>query len=97
MEEDAKFLKSLGLNCVRIPVNHRHFIDDLHPDTIKEEGFKLVDRIVDICAAEGIYTIIDLHTTPGGQNGGWHADSGCNRAHFWEHKVSISIKPVSRR
>lgn len=66
--EDAKFLKSLGLNCVRIPINHRHLMDDLNPDTIKEDGFKLIDRIVDACAAEEIYTIIDLHTFPGGQS-----------------------------
>lgn len=24
-EEDAKFFKSLGLNCIRIPFNYRHF------------------------------------------------------------------------
>lgn len=59
---DAKFFKSIGLNCLRIPINHRHFMDDLEPDVIKPEGFRLVDRIVDICAAEGIYTIIDMHT-----------------------------------
>jgi beta-glucosidase/6-phospho-beta-glucosidase/beta-galactosidase len=66
--EDAKFLKSLGLNCVRIPINHRYLMDDLNPDTIKQDGFKLIDTIVDVCAAEGLYTIIDLHTFPGGQS-----------------------------
>ena len=24
-EEDAKFFKSLGLNCIRLPFNYRHF------------------------------------------------------------------------
>ena len=24
-DEDAKFFKSLGLNCIRIPFNYRHF------------------------------------------------------------------------
>jgi hypothetical protein len=66
--EDAKFLKSLGLNCVRIPINHRYLMDDLNPDNIKQDGFKLIDTIVDVCAAEGLYTIIDLHTFPGGQS-----------------------------
>ena len=85
-EEDAKFLASLGLNCVRIPINHRHFMDDEKDFEIKESGFKLVDRVVEACAAEGIYTILDMHTFPGGQNQGWHSDSGINRALFWEHK-----------
>lgn len=62
--EDAKFFASLGLNCVRIPINHRHFMDDLNPGVIKESGFHLIDRIVELCAAEGIYTILDLHTFP---------------------------------
>ncbi|EMC97975.1 glycoside hydrolase family 5 protein [Baudoinia panamericana UAMH 10762] len=84
--EDAKFFASLGLNCIRIPINHRHFMDDLQPDVIKQDGFRLVDRIVEACAAEGIYTILDMHTFPGGQNQGWHSDSGLHRATFWEHR-----------
>ncbi|BFZ62130.1 endo-1,4-beta-glucanase [Saitoella coloradoensis] len=83
---DAKFLKSLGMNCLRIPINHRHFMDDRNPGVIKASGFKLVDRIVDACAAEGIYTVLDLHTCPGGQNQGWHSDSGIHKALFWEFK-----------
>src|SRR5215216_3413332 len=30
-EEDAAFLASLGMNCVRLPVNYRHFEDDMNP------------------------------------------------------------------
>ncbi|KAK1051050.1 endo-1,4-beta-glucanase [Friedmanniomyces endolithicus] len=83
---DAKFFASVGLNCIRIPMNHRYFMDDMNPSVIKPEGFKLVDRIVDLCSAEGIYTILDMHSFPGGQNGGWHSDSGLHRAMFWEFK-----------
>ena len=68
MPEDARFLASLGLNCIRIPINYRHFIRDDDPTVIRQEGFRLIDRIVDMCAAEGLYTIIDMHTFPGGQN-----------------------------
>jgi len=45
-----------------------------------------LDRVVDICARHGIYTILDLHTAPGGQNGGWHCDAGTHSANFWVHK-----------
>lgn len=27
-----------------------------------------------------------MHTAPGGQSGGWHADSGTHIANFWVHK-----------
>lgn len=77
----------MGLNCLRIPINHRHFLKDLSPQgAVEESGFALIDRIVDLCAEAGIYTIIDMHTFPGGQNQGWHSDSGLHRATFWEYK-----------
>ncbi|KAN0091233.1 glycoside hydrolase family 5 protein [Tylopilus felleus] len=37
-EEDAKFFKSLGLNCIRLPFNYRHFEDDMNPRVLKQEG-----------------------------------------------------------
>jgi aryl-phospho-beta-D-glucosidase BglC (GH1 family) len=85
-ESDAKFFKSLGLNAIRIAVNYRHFEDDMNPRVLKQEGFKHLDRVIDLCAKEGIYTIIDLHTAPGGQNTDWHADAGTHIANFWIHK-----------
>lgn len=85
-EEDAKFYKSLGLNCIRIPFNYRHFEDDMNPRLLKQNGFKHLDRVVNLCAKEGIYSILDLHVLPGGQSPGWHADNRTNHPLFWEHK-----------
>jgi hypothetical protein len=84
--DDAKFYKSLGLNSIRIPINYRHFEDDMNPRVLKQSGFKHLDRVVDLCAKEGIYSIIDLHVLPGGQSPGWHADNRTNHPLFWEHK-----------
>ncbi|KAM5540016.1 hypothetical protein V8D89_006156 [Ganoderma adspersum] len=85
-DEDAAFFKSLGLNCIRLPFNYRHFEDDMNPRVLKPEGFKHLDRVIDLCAKHGIYTILDLHTAPGGQNTDWHSDTGTHIAKFWEHK-----------
>ncbi|WYZ36819.1 hypothetical protein EsH8_II_000325 [Colletotrichum jinshuiense] len=85
-EADAALYASLGLNCLRIPFNYRHFIDDDNPSVIKKSGFELLDRIVNICAKYNIYVILDLHAVPGGQNQDWHSDSGLSRALFWEFK-----------
>ncbi|PSN62349.1 glycoside hydrolase [Corynespora cassiicola Philippines] len=85
-EKDAEFLASLGMNSIRIPVNYRHFEDDMNPGVIKQEGFRLVDRVVNACAKHGIYVIIDLHTAPGGQNQDWHSDSGITKALFWKFR-----------
>jgi endoglucanase len=83
---DAAFVRSLGLNLVRLPVNYRHFEDDMAPMTIRESGLRYLDRVIDICAAHGIYTIIDLHALPGFQNQHWHSDNPTQVALFWKHK-----------
>ncbi|KZP22907.1 glycoside hydrolase family 5 protein [Athelia psychrophila] len=85
-DADAAFFKSLGLNAIRLPFNYRHFEDDMNPRVLKPEGFKHLDRVIDLCAKHGIYTILDLHTAPGGQNVDWHADHGTHIAAFWTHK-----------
>jgi len=84
--QDAAFVHSLGLNLLRLPVNYRHFEDDSAPLVIRESGLRRLDRVIDICAAHGIYTIIDLHALPGYQNQHWHSDNPTHVALFWKHK-----------
>jgi len=85
-EDDAALFASLGFNCLRVPFNHRHFMDNDNPSVIKQSGFALLDRIVDICGKHNIYVVLDLHTAPGGQNQDWHCDSGVHHALFWEFR-----------
>ncbi|TFK51286.1 glycoside hydrolase [Heliocybe sulcata] len=85
-EPDAQFFKSLSLNCIRIAISYRHFEDDANPRVLKPEGFKHLDRVIALCAKYQIYTIIDMHSAPGGQNGGWHCDAGIHIPTFWMHK-----------
>lgn len=47
-EKDAQFLASLGFNSLRLPLNYHHFEDDMDPMVIKEEGFKHVDRVIEL-------------------------------------------------
>lgn len=47
-EADAKFFADLGLNCLRLPFNYRHFEDDMNPRVLKTSGFKHLDRVVDL-------------------------------------------------
>lgn len=48
LEDDAKFFASLGLNCIRLPFNYRHFEDDMNPRVLKESGFKHLDRVIEL-------------------------------------------------
>lgn len=85
-EDDAAFLQSLGLNVVRVPVNYRQFERDAEPGIIREEGFKHLDRVIEVCEAHGIYTVIDLHAVQGYQNQDWHSDNPTHRAFLWSQK-----------
>ncbi len=83
--DDAQYIASLGLNLLRLPLNYRHFESDMEPFVIKEEGFKHLDRVINLCAEQQIYTIIDLHALPGYQNQDWHSDNPTHKAFFWQH------------
>jgi endoglucanase len=84
---DARYLASLGANCVRVPVNYRLLADDAESQGVRDDGLAWLDHAVDTCAAHGLYTILDLHALPGGQNAHWHSDNPTHRAGFWEQRV----------
>jgi endoglucanase len=83
---DARLLAELGMNCVRIPVNYRHFERDARPFEFLHDGFRQLDRVIEVCARHGLRTVIDLHALPGSQNQHWHSDNYTHRAMFWDHR-----------
>ncbi len=85
-DEDAKFIRSLGLNLVRVPFNYRHFEDDMNPMVVCDSGLKQLDRVIKLCADNNIYTVLDLHAAAGYQNQDWHSDNPSRQAFFWQHK-----------
>ncbi|MCI2415835.1 glycoside hydrolase family 5 protein [Saccharopolyspora sp. K220] len=85
-DEDARFLAEIGMNCVRVPFHYRHFEDDDRPMELKEEGFRLLDKAVETCARNGLYTVLDLHAAPGFHNQRWHSDNPTHRSFFWQHR-----------
>jgi endoglucanase len=85
-EADAALLARLGLNCVRVPINYRHFEYDDAPLQVRPEGFRQLDRVIDLCGRHGIYTVIDLHAAPGAQNHHWHSDNPGHVPLLWVHR-----------
>lgn len=63
---DADFdrIKGLGFNCVRLP-----FLYDLLEEP---NGIRWLDRAIDRAAKRGLYTILDMHGTPGRQSNEHH-------------------------
>lgn len=84
-EADVAFIRSLGANVVRIPLNYRHFESDEHPFEYLESGFQRLDQAIAWCAKHGVYVILDLHACPGWQNTDWHSDNASRHSFFWQH------------
>jgi len=67
--EDIQFIKSLGLNSIRVPFNWRLFVVDADSTIWSGPGFEMLDRIVRWCHESGLWVILDMHCAPGGQTG----------------------------
>ena len=60
-EADVEYIASLGMNLLRIPLNYRHFEDDMHPFVYKEEGFQMLDKALDWCEKHNVYALSLIH------------------------------------
>jgi hypothetical protein len=85
-DEDIIFLKNMGVNSIRIPFGYHYFIDDRNPDGFLEWGFRILDRVINLCGKHKMYAILDLHSTPGSQNTDWHSDNITGQALFWQYR-----------
>ncbi len=66
---DIQYMKALGYNSVRVPINWRILMEEGPDICFKEDGFAYLDRLIDWCEEEEMYVILDLHGAPGGQTG----------------------------
>jgi endoglucanase len=67
---DIHFLKTAGINSIRIPFNYRLFTNENYcGQNNPNRGFELLDRVIGWCKKEGLYVILDMHCAPGGQTG----------------------------
>lgn len=70
---DVKLLAELGFNSIRLPMHYNLFTLPIEEEPVKgentwkEEGFLLVDNVLQWCKEFKIYLILDMHGTPGGQ------------------------------
>ena len=70
MQEDIHYLKSIGVNSIRVPFNYRLFTNEYYMGNYDStRGFKYLDRLIKWCKAENLYVLLDMHCAPGGQTG----------------------------
>ena len=68
-EADIRAMAQVGLNSVRLPLNAMTFLKEEPGIHWIQDGFEMLDEVLDWCEKYGIYAILDLHGAPGGQSG----------------------------
>src|SRR4029077_631472 len=72
--DDIRYIRSTGLNMVRVPFDYRLFTPEDYPGTWTKLGFDLLDKVVEWSAKAGLYVLLDMHAAPCGQTGA-HIDN----------------------
>jgi endoglucanase len=101
-EADIQRIAELGFNSVRPALNARRFLTEGDDPTYVDEGFELLDNLVQWCKKYNVYVIIDMHGAPGGQTGANIDDSPNDQPGlFMDHKnqdrlVDLWVKIAER-
>ncbi|MDZ7372837.1 MAG: cellulase family glycosylhydrolase [candidate division KSB1 bacterium] len=82
-EEDVARIAQWGFNSIRLPFHYALLTPPDQPGVYLEEGFQLLDRVVEWCRKYHLYLILDMHCAPGGQNKENHSDSDGIEARLW--------------
>lgn len=86
-EEDIQLIKSCGANFLRVPFNYRLLLCDNDTDSWQESGFLILKHLLDLCEGQDLFVVLDMHTSPGGQNPDWHCDNSNGKPLFWEFQT----------
>jgi aryl-phospho-beta-D-glucosidase BglC (GH1 family) len=88
---DIHYLKTLGMNSIRIPFNYRLFTnEDYMGGRGEARGFQLLDKVIGWCKKEGLFVLLDMHCAPGGQTGD-NIDDGTGYPFLFDNEVSRQL------
>ncbi len=79
---DVDRIAALNCNSVRIPFLYRVIEDPAKPGMLSAGGIKLLDDLVDACARNKMYAILDMHGAPGCQSKEHHTGE-VDRNQLW--------------
>lgn len=90
-KEDIHYLKTTGLNSIRVPFNYRLFTNESYMgDNDSTRGFIYLDKVIQWCKQEGLYVLLDMHCAPGGQTGD-NIDDGYGYPFLFESEGSQQL------
>jgi endoglucanase len=90
-KKDIDSLAAWGFNSIRLPMHYNLYTLPIEQETVSgqntwlDEGFKMTDDLLNWCAANKIYLILDLHGAPGGQGHDANiSDYDTSKPSLWE-------------
>ena len=90
-EADFHFIREeLGFNVIRLPFYWRNLLNDDLSRKAEETAFSYLDWFVAQAAENGLYVILDLHGTPGSQNGYEHSGVAQREAGLWDSEENVA-------
>ncbi len=93
-EKDIAYIKSLGLNFIRVPFNQNRFVSQNNPGVIDPALWARLDSVISWCKKYDLAVLLDLHAVPGGQSYQNYADAETGDRLFW--RVEAFRKSATR-
>ena len=88
---DIAFIKQTGANTIRLPFNYKLFTnEDYMGKNDANEGFRMIDQVINWCKLYGLHLILDMHDCPGGQTGD-NIDNGHGYPWLFESTASQNL------
>jgi hypothetical protein len=79
---DFELIRTFGFNVVRVPFDYRILQEDEPPYRVRKDAFVHLDRALEMAEAAGVYVILDMHGTPGGNSREMHTGQA-NQPGMW--------------
>src|SRR5690606_2735419 len=93
-KRDIDSLKVWGFNSVRLPMHYNLYTPAVEAEregewTWLEKGFEMTDQLLEWCADNEMYLILDLHAAPGGQGKDANiSDYDKTKPSLWESRAN---------
>lgn len=93
-KRDIDSLKAWGFNSVRLPMHYNLYTPPIEEEkngeiTWLEKGFTMTDDLLEWCAENEMYLILDLHAAPGGQGHDANiSDYDATKPSLWESEAN---------
>ena len=90
--KDIERLAQLGFNSVRLAMHYEFYIKDSATNFVKvDNGFTITDSLLQWCADNKVYLILDLHAAPGGQSANNISDYNPSLPSLWTSEKNKSM------